>query len=79
MLVLYDLIYFQKCPDSNADFRSEQCRAFGEDMVPFIDESDPCKLMCSPQGKHPEEKGTVVDGTPCLSGGVCVGGNCVVS
>ena len=78
-VALYDFIFLQKCPDSNADFRSEQCKTFGEKMVPFIDESDPCKLMCRSQEQNPDEKGTVVDGTPCLTGGVCVGGDCVVS
>ena len=45
----------------------------------FIDESDPCKLMCASPGQHPLVKGLVVDGTSCLTGGVCVGGDCVVS
>ena len=35
--------------------------------------------MCASPGQHPVEKGLVVDGTSCLTGGVCVGGDCVVS
>jgi len=45
----------------------------------FINESDPCKLLCSSLGEKPMMKGLVVDGTPCSSSGVCVDGQCVVS
>ena len=69
----------QKCPGGDDDFRSEQCNTFGEKMTSFINESDPCKLMCSSPRQHPIKKGLVVDGTPCLTGGVCVDGDCVVS
>ena len=29
-------------------------------------------------GDKPVEKETAVDGTPCLSGGICVDGMCIV-
>ena len=35
--------------------------------------------MCMLPGGEPVEKATVIDGTPCLSGGICVDGTCVVS
>jgi len=47
--------------------------------MPFIDESDPCKLQCSSSEEKPMMRGLVVDGTPCSSSGVCVNGQCVVS
>ncbi|XP_065895663.1 A disintegrin and metalloproteinase with thrombospondin motifs 17-like [Dysidea avara] len=69
----------KKCSGGDDDFRSEQCRMFGGKMISFVNESNPCKLMCSSPGQHPVKKGLVVDGTPCLSGGVCVDGDCVCS
>jgi len=70
---------FQRCPDGNADFRTEQCKTFGEELMSFTNESDPCKLLCSSPGENPVLKRLVVDGTPCSSSGVCVDGQCVVS
>ena len=35
--------------------------------------------MCASPGQHPVEKGLVIDGTSCLTGGVCIDGDCVVS
>jgi len=48
-------------------------------MMSLINESDPCKLICASPGKNPVKKGIVKDGTSCLTGGVCVDGDCVVS
>ena len=70
---------FQSCPAGSIDFRSEQCKTFGEDLTPFVNKSDPCKLLCSSLGQSPIQKGLVVDGTSCSSDGVCVSGECVVS
>ena len=47
--------------------------------MPFIDSSNPCKLMCMLPGQKPKEKAIAIDGTPCLSSGICVDGTCVVS
>ena len=47
--------------------------------MPFVNTSDPCKLMCSLFNQRPTEKAVAIDGTPCLSSGVCVDGTCVVS
>ena len=47
--------------------------------MPFNDSSNPCKLMCILPGQKPEEKAIAIDGTPCLSSGICVDGTCVVS
>ena len=35
--------------------------------------------MCMLPGQKPVEKTTAIDGTPCLSNGICVDGTCVVS
>ncbi|XP_065887872.1 papilin-like [Dysidea avara] len=67
----------KRCPGDNADFRSEQCKTFGEQLIPFINKTDPCKLLCSSPGQKLVENGLVVDGTSCLSSGVCVDGECV--
>ncbi|XP_065916641.1 papilin-like isoform X2 [Dysidea avara] len=68
----------KRCPDGNADFRSQQCKTYGEELMPFINKSDPCKLLCSAPGQSPAQKGLVVDGTRCSSSsGVCVVGECV--
>ncbi|XP_065916635.1 papilin-like [Dysidea avara] len=68
----------KRCPDGNADFRSQQCKTHGEELTPFINKSDPCKLLCSAPGKSPVQKDLVaIDGTPCPSSGVCVAGECV--
>lgn len=48
-------------------------------MVPFINTSDPCKLICMLPGQQPVDKGTAVDGTLCLSDSICIDGTCVVS
>lgn len=73
-MVMY--VYVQECPDDYVDFRSEQCQKYGEKLIPFNDTS--CKLMCMLPGDKPVEKETAVDGTPCLSGGICVDGMCIV-
>ena len=73
------IVFIQKCPDGSAEFRSEQCRTFGEELVPVINKTDPCKLLCSSPRQKNIEYGLVVDGTSCLSHSVCVGGECVVS
>ena len=76
---LYEFMVMQECPDHHADFRSEQCQSYGEEFKPFINTSDPCKLMCALPNKKPIEKAIAIDGTPCSSDGVCVDGTCVVS
>jgi len=48
-------------------------------MMSFINDSDPCKLICALPGQQLVKKGLVEDGTSCLTGGVCVDGDCVVS
>ena len=72
-------LIFQICQGGNGDFRNEQCKKFGEQSIPFINKTDPCKLLCSSPGQEPVKKGLVVDGTSCPSSGVCVDGECVVS
>ncbi|XP_065902588.1 papilin-like [Dysidea avara] len=67
----------KRCAGGNADFRSEQCKTFGEQLIPFINKTDPCKLLCNLPDQKPVENGLVVDGTSCLSNSICVDGECV--
>ena len=48
-------------------------------MIPFINASNPCKLICTSPSQKPIEVGTVTDGTPCSSSGICIEGTCFVS
>jgi len=63
---------------STLEMTNVRC-VFGEKMMSLINDSDPCKLICTSPGQHPMNKGLVKDGTSCLTGGVCVDGDCVVS
>ncbi|XP_065902565.1 A disintegrin and metalloproteinase with thrombospondin motifs 7-like isoform X2 [Dysidea avara] len=67
----------KSCPGGNADFRSKQCKTFGEQLIPFINKTDPCKLLCNSPDQKLVENGLVVDGTSCLSNSICVDGECV--
>lgn len=81
----------QDCPESEPDFRHQQCSEFDEapfegiiyEWVPYLKAPNPCELNCMPRGErfYFRHKAKVTDGTRCNdeSNDVCVDGQCQVS
>lgn len=81
---------FQDCPESELDFRQQQCAHFDSvpfegvryTWVPYTKAPNPCELNCMPKGErfYYRHKAKVIDGTPCNdeSLDVCVNGQCQV-
>lgn len=81
----------QDCPESDGDFRSEQCAHFNRvpfenvyyEWVPYTKAPNPCELNCMPRGErfYYRHKVKVIDGTRCNdeTDDVCVDGQCQVS
>lgn len=80
----------QDCPESDGDFRAQQCTEFNNknfegnyyDWVPYTKAPNPCELNCMPRGErfYYQHKKQVTDGTTCSdeSNDVCVNGECQV-
>lgn len=80
----------QDCPESELDFRQQQCSHFDTvpfegvryTWVPYTKAPNPCELNCMPKGErfYYRHKAKVIDGTPCNdeSLDVCVNGECQV-
>ncbi|KAJ6638506.1 Papilin, partial [Pseudolycoriella hygida] len=78
----------QDCPESEPDFRQQQCSHFDSvpfegvryTWVPYTKAPNPCELNCMPKGErfYYRHKAKVIDGTPCNdeSLDVCVNGQC---
>lgn len=79
----------QDCPDSEPDFRQQQCSHFNDvpfqdkryTWVPYLRAPNPCELNCMPRGQrfYYRHKVQVIDGTRCNaaeSADVCVAGQC---
>lgn len=81
----------QDCPESEPDFRHQQCSEFDEapfegiryEWVPYLKAPNPCELNCMPRGErfYYRHKAKVTDGTRCNdeTNDVCVDGQCQVS
>lgn len=81
----------QDCPESDGDFRSQQCAHFNQipfegihyEWVPYTKAPNPCELNCMPRGErfYYRHKPKVIDGTTCNdeTNDVCVDGQCQVS
>lgn len=81
-------LLFQDCPESDEDFRQQQCSHFDNmpfegvrySWVPYLRAPNPCELNCMPRGErfYYRHKAKVIDGTRCNeeSLNVCVDGTC---
>lgn len=81
----------QDCPESEPDFRQQQCSHFDRTpfeevyyhWVPYLKAPNPCELNCMPRGErfYYRHKSKVTDGTRCNdhSVDVCVDGQCQVN
>lgn len=66
--------HFQDCPESELDFRSQQCAHFDSvpfegirySWVPYTKAPNSCELNCMPKGErfYYRHKAKVIDGTP---------------
>lgn len=81
-------LFLQDCPESEPDFRKQQCAHFNDvpfqgiryNWTPYLRAPNPCELNCMPVGErfYYRHKAHVIDGTRCNAEtpDVCVAGQC---